>query len=203
MYDVVRFDALHPSYNSDELLGMQKVAYEKAKALSRFVQPMEYGTTWQNKRIICSLIAKELLVHMIDKAHHPGINLYFVSESHIQALINLFTDAVDYSNLNNMVDFMAHLLIKIYVSEDTGAQRMEIYVSNGAYQNPFKMDAGELGVPRIQSMRLLGDNYQPDFLEALLSKVNGYIEMTKERFDLGFNVLSNDAKDLNDKEGKL
>lgn len=46
MYDVVRFDALHPSYNSDELLGMQKVAYEKAKALSRFVQPMEYGTTW-------------------------------------------------------------------------------------------------------------------------------------------------------------
>ena len=80
---------------------------------------------------------------------------------------------------------------------------MEIYVSNGAYQNPFKMDAGELGVPRIQSMRLLGDNYQPDFLDALLGKVNGYIEMTKERFDLGFNVLSNDAKDLNDKEGKL
>jgi len=186
VYDLVRYDALHPILHDEKLLSLQKQAYDIAKPFARIVQPMEFGTNQLNRRSISSLIAHDLLIKISECVNHPGLDLFFVSESHIQAIINLFVDKLNYPDYENIVDFMAHLILKVY-KNDTDEYRLEVFLSNGSYQNPFKM---EFGVPRIQNAKLIGDNYSVNILEEMLDQVENCIVVTKERLDLGYDVLT-------------
>jgi hypothetical protein len=61
----------------------------------------------------------------------PGMHMYFVSESHINAIINLFRSETKY-RIDEVVDFMAHLIIKVYTNSEN-EYRIEIYETLGSY----------------------------------------------------------------------
>lgn len=70
--------------------------------------------------VISSLIARELLNKIIESVETPGINLFFVSESHITAIINLFITVAGYfKEHEDIIDFISHLLIKVFKNKNT------------------------------------------------------------------------------------
>lgn len=65
--------------------------------------------------VISSLIAHELLDQIVRSVQTPGIDLFFVSESHITALIYLFiSTAGNFPEYDNAIDFICHLIIKVF-----------------------------------------------------------------------------------------
>lgn len=61
VYDLIRYEVLHNSTLSKEILSVLKEAYITTKKLFNFVGPSEYGTNDVNCEIISNTICRDLL----------------------------------------------------------------------------------------------------------------------------------------------
>ena len=114
-----------------------------------------------------------------------GLHLYFVSESHIHALVKIIKLNLN-QNEGVSVDFMSHLIFKIYKNGEE--RRLEISFSQGSFENPFKDSTGSA---RVQPPILLSDNLQECTLNEILIQINKITcsEVFDKRFNLGYDVI--------------
>ncbi|KAH0574500.1 Inositol-hexakisphosphate/diphosphoinositol-pentakisphosphate 1-kinase [Spironucleus salmonicida] len=185
VYDTLRYEALQSGNLLPEPIYTRlRKAYEMSRTLAKFSIPLEYGTSGINRQVISGLIAHEMLKEIAEQLETPGIQLYFVSESLLHGICNSIRRYIGIVD-RQWIDFMSHIIIKLYKSQ-SGQKRIEIYQSQGSFQNPFK---DEQGVPRIQQPFLLGDNFKPDCFQEIYQQTLKAIQLAMERFDLGYDII--------------
>jgi inositol hexakisphosphate/diphosphoinositol-pentakisphosphate kinase len=141
IYDCAKYEAIHSLYliqNRKEAIVEQCLIplYESAKDLADVVIPLEYGINNEQKRAIGAQIGFPLLNHIVSDligcsknsydspetaSHYPRCNLYFTSESHLNALRNMIylssipQNATVYKTLENMeLNYFSHVTFQLY-----------------------------------------------------------------------------------------
>ena len=103
----------------------------------------------------------------------PTVNLYFTSESHLHGLLNLLL----LSGLEGMLiereqhtdlDYLTHLIFKVYESEQSKQFRIELFFSGGAISPDPKMDLGTTHALPIESPLLVNENLSLFTLRSLI-----------------------------------
>lgn len=183
IYDSIRFDVIHMSDILRKLSVPMEDLLSNSKALADFWVTQEYGISHADKLEIGRLIAGPLLNEIISNIENaafnsaPSVNLYFTSESHLHGLLNLIMLSgvegmlLDRENVTDL-DYLTHLLFKVYESEQSKTFRVELFLSAGAIACNPKMDVGQTHALPIESPLLVHENLSLFRLRSLLNNSN-------------------------------
>ncbi|GIQ81227.1 histidine phosphatase superfamily protein, clade-2, partial [Kipferlia bialata] len=196
--DNLRFEILHhrQSYPNTVKRTLRQ-CWEVSFLIGQLSLSQEYGMTPHSKYEIGVLTSESFLsdiIMAIQKAGfsaRPEMRLYFTSESHLHGLLNmlLYSDIpglqVDRASIID-VDFMAHLIFKLYSVWSTELSRnvwtVEVFWSSGAAHNPWKVEAGFPG-SRIQTPLLIHSAIRTTDLKRLRRDAKFFREATRQCAD--------------------
>ena len=144
--DYIKYDIIH----NRKVIGDRLLIplYSRAKVLSDFIVPREYGITPENKLQIgyltCQPLCQSILGNIraiMEEASSPSIFLHFTSESHVHPLLNLLlhTKVVRMKKLDFFVElnYLTQVIFKVFEDTDKPANApdrflIQLFYSAGA-----------------------------------------------------------------------